>query len=100
MRERLAAFAERGDCGESVAGAGEKFFGGSGIESHADLLAGSFEEFGIGEVHGRFIVVRGDAGPGNVHGGGIENGDRSNSASGVKRFPALARGLIVRGESG
>src|SRR5690349_3487387 len=100
MRERLAIFAERGDFGEGVAGAGEKFFGGGGIESDADLFPWSLEEFGIGEVHGRLIVVRRNARPGNVHGCGIEYGDRADSAGGVKRLPALAGGLIMRGESG
>src|SRR5689334_8135710 len=100
MRECYTVFAKRGDLGERMAGTCEEFFGGGGIKGGADLLAWSFEKFGIGEVHGRLIVVRGNAGPGNVHGGGIENVDGADGTGGVKRFPALARGLIMRGESG
>ena len=100
MWQRLAVFAERGDFRESVAGTREEFFGGGGIAGDTNLLTGSFQEFGIGKVHGRLVVVRGNPRPGNVHRGGIENGDGTDDAGCMKRFPAFACGLVVRGESG
>src|ERR1700739_87503 len=74
VRHRLAVFGESSDFGEGVIRTGEEQFRGGRIEGDADVEASSFVEFGIGEVHGGLVAVEGDAGPGNVHGGGIENG--------------------------
>ncbi len=100
MRERIAVFAEGRNFGEGVPGAGEKLLSGGRIEGDGYLKTGSVEELGIGEIHGRVIAIGGNAGPGNVHGGGIGNVNDADSASGVQKFPALASSLIVRGESG
>src|SRR5207249_6587889 len=66
--------------------------------SDLELLPWSFIELGTRKVHGRLIAIGGNARPGNVHRGGVENGDYAGDARCVERFPALACGLIVRGQ--
>src|SRR5260370_1324326 len=44
------------------------------------------------------IAINGNAGPGNVHGSGIENRNGADGADRAQRFPALAGSLIVRSE--
>src|SRR5216684_2320341 len=99
MRKRLAIFAEGGDFREGVTGTREKLLGRRWVKGNAKLLARSLIELGIGKVHGGVIAIDGDAGPGNVHGRGIENGDSADGTRRTQGLPALDGGLIVRGES-
>src|SRR2546428_2089316 len=100
MRKRLAVFAEGGDFRKSVARTSEELFSRGGIESNSDLLAGSFVEFRISEIHRGMIAVHGDARPGNIHGRRIENDHGADGACCTEGFPALAGSLIVGGECG
>ncbi len=99
-RKWLAIFREGGELGESVAAAGKKFFGRRGIKNERELEAFGFVEFGAGEIHRRMKAIECGAGPRDIHGGGIEDGDCADGAGGAERFPALGEGAVVGGESG
>src|SRR6516162_3604461 len=100
MRKRLAIFGESSEVSKSVAGSGEKGFGGGRIKDDANIESLSFIEFGVGEIHCRLIVVGRHAGPWDVHGSGVGDGDDSDSARFVKGFPAFTDGLVVRRKRG
>src|SRR5499427_4781372 len=98
MGKRLAIFGESGQIRKGVAGAGEEGFGGSRIENDPDIESLSLIEFGVGKVHGRLVVVGRNAGPWDVHGSGIGDGDQADSTRFAKRSPAFPDGLVMRRE--
>ena len=94
----LAVFTESSDFREGVTRTSKKQFGGGGIERDGEVQTLGFIEFGVRKIHGREIAVHGDARPGNVHGGGIGDGDVADGSGFMKSFPALAERLVMRGE--
>ena len=98
VRQRFAIFTERGDFFEGVAGAGKEFLGAGGIDGDGELGAFGFVELGIVEIHGGMGAVERDAGPGDIHGSGVDQRNDADGAGGAQHFPALGRSLVMRSE--
>src|SRR5260370_21762561 len=98
VRQRLAIFTKSRDFFKSVAGAGKKFLGARRIDGDIKLCGVGLVELGIVEIHAGMGAIERDAGPWDVHRGGVDQRNNSDGAGGAQQSPALGRGLVMRSE--